>query len=245
MKAIILAAGYATRLYPLTINRPKALLPIGGRPILDYIMDNIARMNAVDTLYVVSNAKFYEDFEKWAKDCSYPFAIEVINDNTTTDENKLGAIGDMKFVIDQKNIDDDLLVLAGDNYFTFELADFYAFYQKCGADCVVAQENNNVEDLKRMAVAKIDQDGKVLHLEEKPQNPQSNVAVYATYLYQKETLKKIDAYLEEGNSPDAPGNFPSWLYKKQPVHLYLFKGECYDIGTPQSYKMVDDMLSGK
>lgn len=245
MKAIILAAGYATRLYPLTINRPKALLPLAGVPILDHIFEKLEKLEAVDKAYVISNDKFYKEFVAW--NATKPSKLEtyILNDGTLDDATKLGAIGDIKFVLDKEKIDDDIIVIAGDNYFTYELNDMYNYYKKVGFDCICAHRHDNINDLRRMAVAVIDDNNKVLNMVEKPNEPQSDVAVYATYIYRKETLPLFDEYLKEGNSPDAPGNFAAWLYKKQDLYLYLFDGECYDIGTPDSYAEVDEICKQK
>lgn len=244
MKAIILAAGYATRLYPLTIDRPKALLPIAGKPILDYIVDEIETIDEVDSLVVISNDKFYGNFIEWEKTRASRLKISVLNDNTTDDTNKLGAVGDISYAIDKLGIDEDILVMAGDNIFTFPLKDFAQFYKKKDADTILAKRIENISDLKRMGNAVLDGDGKVIDMVEKPENPPSDTAVYAVYLYKRETVPMIKQYLEEGGNPDAPGFFPSWLHKKKNVYAYLFNGDCYDIGTPESYKEVNRIFEG-
>ena len=238
MKAIILAAGYATRLYPLTLNTPKALLPINEKPIIDYIIDEINTISAVDEIYVVTNHKFADDFTKWAKNSKSSQSIVVIDDGTTSEENRKGAIGDISFVIDEMNIDDDLMVIAGDNFFTYSLKDYYNFYKEKDKDCVCVKVWEEESSLNQFGIALLDESGKILDIEEKPEHPKSNTVVFATYMYQKETVPMFQAYLAEGNKPDAPGNFPAWLYKKQDVYAYTFDGECYDIGTPESYREV-------
>lgn len=240
MKAIILAAGYATRLYPLTVNKPKALLPINGRPILDYIADEIETVPAVDEIILVSNDKFYEHFVGWAN--TRKNKPVILNDNTTDDTNKLGAVGDIKFAVDTMNIDDDILVMAGDNIFTFKLLDYYNYYASVKADTVLVKELESISDLRRMANVETDASDKVINMVEKPEKPKSNLAAFASYIYTKDTVKMIDRYLAEGNNPDAPGFFPSWLHKIKPVYAYRFTGECYDIGTPESYAAVDEIF---
>ena len=237
LTAIILAAGYATRLYPLTLNQPKALLPIAGKPIIDYIVDEIETIEAVDELIVISNEKFFPHFSEWSNARSSRLKITVLDDKTTDDSNKLGAVGDMQFAIETLGIDDEILVMAGDNIFTFKLKDFY------DADMILVKEINEVEELRRMANVITDENGKVTDMEEKPQNPKSNIAAFASYIYKKDTVKMIKQYLDEGNNPDAPGFFPSWLHKRRDVYAYKFEGECYDIGTPKSYKEVDEIFS--
>lgn len=242
MKAIILAAGYATRLYPLTKDRAKALLPIGGKPIIDYIVEQMNQVDGLDAIYVVSNTKFYPQFVEWAKEIKSAIPISVLDDGTTDDSNKRGAIGDIAFVMKECQIDDEILVIAGDNFFTYSLVDYVDYYRKVDRDCVCVKVWENEAELSQFGIALLDENGKVLDIEEKPKHPKSNTAVFATYLYKKTTAPMILDYLAEGNSPDAPGNFPAWLYKKQDVYAYTFDGECYDIGTPASYQEVNDLV---
>ena len=242
MKAIILAAGYATRLYPLTKDRPKALLPIAGKPILDYIVDEIETIDEADSLVIVSNDKFYNNFVEWKKGRKSRLDITVLNDNTTDDTNKLGAVGDINYAIDSLKIDEDILVMAGDNIFTFRLKEFADYYKEKNADTILAKRIDNINDLKRMGNAVLDENGRVIDMVEKPENPPSDTAVYAVYMYKKETVPMIKQYLKEGGNPDAPGFFPSWLHKKKDVYAYIFNGDCYDIGTPESYKEVNEIF---
>lgn len=245
MKAIILAAGYATRLYPLTKDRPKALLDIAGKPIINYILDEIETLPDVDKVYVVSNAKFFDAFCNWQKTLDGRIATEIVNDGTTDDSNKLGAVGDINFTVDNCKIDDDLLVIAGDNIFTFKLKDYYDFFKSKNADTILVKRLERIEDLRRMANVETDETGKVLEMVEKPQNPKTNLAAFASYIYKKDTLPLIKQYLDEGGNPDAPGFFPSWLHKILPVYAYEFCGECYDIGTHESYKEVNEIFEKK
>lgn len=243
MKAIILAAGYATRLYPLTMNKPKALLPIGNKPILNYITEQIETIDAIDEIIIVSNLKFYDNFVKWKESYKTNIKITVLNDNTTDDTNKLGAVGDMNFAIDTLGICDDILVMAGDNIFTFLLKDFYNAYTAQNKDCILVKKIDSESDLKRMANVVTDENSIVTDMVEKPPVPISNLAAFASYIYKKDTLPLIKKYLAEGNNPDAPGFFPSWLHKVSPVYAYTFEGECYDIGTPESYEEVNKIFS--
>lgn len=238
MKAIILAAGYATRLYPLTLNMPKALLPINNKPIINYIVDQINTLDAVDYIYVVTNAKFAQNFFNWQISINSQIPVKVINDGTTQDGDKKGAIGDIQFVIDHEKINDDLIIIAGDNFFTFQLKDYYKFAMACQKDCACAKEFNDKNLLNQFAIALTDENNKLIDLEEKPQVPKSNLVVYANYIYRKQTLPLIKKYLQDGNIPDAPGFFLQWLYKRQDVYIYKIIGECYDIGTPKAYEDV-------
>jgi glucose-1-phosphate thymidylyltransferase len=236
MKAIILAAGYATRMYPLTLNQPKALLPLRGKPVIDYIVDQLNGLPCLDHIYVVTNHKFYPHFSHWQGKVHSRAPISVLNDGTTDVDNRRGAIGDIRFVISEAGIDDDIVVIAGDNYSTYDLREQYAFFRAKDRDTITAGIVNDIDMLRGFAVAELDDGGKVLSLVEKPQNPATNIGVYATYFYKKDTLPLIKQYLEEGNNPDAPGHFPQWLYTRKEVYAYMMNGECYDIGTIEMYE---------
>jgi glucose-1-phosphate thymidylyltransferase len=236
MKAIILAAGYATRMYPLTLDRPKALLPLRGKAVIDYIVEQLNELPAIDHIYVVTNHKFYEHFTKWRDTNVTGVPITVFNDGTTTNDNRLGGIGDMEFAIGKAGIDDDIVVIAGDNYSTYDLKKQYDFFMEKNSDTITAGQIDDVNTLRGFAVAVLDDDGKVLSLVEKPQEPPSNTAIYATYFYKRETLALIKQYLDEGNNPDAPGYFPQWLHERKDIYAYIMDGECYDIGTIEVYE---------
>ena len=242
MKAIILAAGYATRLYPLTINKPTALLTINEKPIINYIVEQINTIDVVDEIYVVTNHKFIDSFADWQNEIESRAKITVLDDGTTSEQDRKGAIGDIAFVIQKMNINDELLVVAGDNFFTYPLKNYYDFYKQKDKDCVCVKVWNDEKTLRNFGIALLDQNNKVLDIEEKPENPKSNTVVFAMYLYQKDTIPLFEKYLSQGNNPDAPGNFPAWLYKQKEVYAYTFKGECYDIGTPESYQEVQALF---
>lgn len=246
MKAIILAAGYATRLYPLTRNRPKPLLPVQGKPIIDYLIEQMAQIPELDGIYVVSNDRFSAQFEQWAaarnNEAIGPegavIQIEVLNDGTKSEEDRLGAIGDLKFCIEHFALDDDLLVIAGDTLMTGSLLDVWRDFKKYNEDLLFAMPLTPKEDPSRFAIVQLDEQGRVAHLEEKPARPKGNLAVYAVYFYRRDTLPLVKEYLAEGNNPDAPGHFPVWLYQRKPVRVHIFAGQCVDIGTPESYQAV-------
>ncbi len=242
MKGIILAAGYATRLYPLTKDKAKPLLPVHGRPIIDFIVDEMLTLDNLDQIIVVSNSCFASQFEDWARqrkaEESNKVDIVVLDDGTTSEATRLGAIGDIQFCIEQMGIDDDLLVIAGDNLFTYSLRDAWQHFVDKKQDMVLATRLPVTDDLKRYAIAELDNDGLIRSLEEKPEHPKSDIAVFATYFYKRETVPLIAQYLKEGNKPDAPGYFPAWLFTKKPVRGFLFSGTCIDIGTPEAYEEV-------
>ena len=243
MKAIVLAAGYATRLYPLTKNQPKPLLKIAGNNILDYIVEKMERVEAIGEIIIVTNDKFTDHFEQWKKSASYTKQVTVVNDGTTTNDNRLGAIGDIQYVIETQQVTDDLMVLAGDNLFDFELSDFVTYFYKKENDCITAYKEENEEQLKRAGVVDLTDTGEVISFEEKPSQPKSNYCVPAFYLYKKESLPLFKEYLKEGNNPDAPGHFIPYLITRRKVHAYLFEGKRYDVGTVDSYNEVNQLFS--
>ena len=235
MKAIILAAGYAKRLYPLTRDKSKALLPLAGRPLIGHIVDSLSEIDAIDEIFVITNDKFYSDFVVW-KDEEGLDNVEILNDGTDDDDNKLGAIGDIEFVIKEKNIDDDLFIIAGDNFATFALKDFHEFYLRIGSDAVCVKELEDINILRGFATAFIDNRSVITELVEKAPEPKSKLGVYAIYIYQRDTVRLFGEYLASGNSPDAPGYFLQWLHKKKDVYAYDIPGEIVDIGTPETYR---------
>lgn len=243
MKAIILAAGYATRMYPLTKNFPKPLLEVGGKTIIDHLMAKVERVSAIDGVYIVTNHRFYDRFINWADQANYRKEVKIIDDRTTSNEDRLGAIADLYYVIENEKLAEDLLVMAGDNLFDFEITAMVDYYWEKGTDIITTHEINDIDRLRRTGVIQIDAHGKVLDFEEKPVSPKSNLAVPPFYIYQKDTaVNLIKEYLDGGNNPDAPGNFIPWLIKRRPVHAFKFEGERYDIGALESYYQVKDLF---
>jgi len=247
MIAILLAAGYATRLYPLTKNKPKSLLPLGSRLIIDYIMDSVDKISGLSKVVLITNDLFTKQFEDWAAslDREGKAPIVVLNDGTTDDTNKRGAIGDIKFTIDTLGIDDDVCILAGDNIFTYNIENMQEFFEEKKAPTLIAINVPELHQRQKLAVAVLDENCRVVDMEEKPQEPKSEWGIYATYFYGKDILPLIDTYLEEGNSPDAPGNFPAWLYKRMPVYAFKGDGECIDIGTLENYEKTCKEYEGR
>ncbi len=236
MQCILLAAGYATRLYPLTENMPKALLELGDKTILELVTDKIDEVEDVENIFIVTNEKFYKNFLDWSKTYKGPKKIKVLNDHTTTNDNRLGAIGDLKYVIDMENIDDEILVMASDNIFDFSLNNFVDMYREKNTDMICAHTIENKEELHSMGVVELGDSGKVIGFEEKPAQPKSDLGVPPFYLYKKDTLPLVDTYLKEGNNPDAPGHFIPWLIGHNDVYAYVFNAVRIDIGTPESYR---------
>jgi glucose-1-phosphate thymidylyltransferase len=240
VKGLIMAAGYATRLWPLTLDRAKPLLPIAGRPIIDYIVDEIEPVEEVDRLYVVTNSRFAPQFRDWAAARETGKPVEVIDDGTVSDDDKLGAIGDIRFVIDQKDVHDDLFVIAGDNLFDLNLRKFVAFFKKKGT-AVAAYNVADREAAKRYGIVAVDKNQRVIDFQEKPSDPPSTLAAIGMYLFPKDRLKLFEVYAGEGNNQDAPGHYVSWVYKREPVYAYVFDGVWYDIGDLEMYRRAEEL----
>lgn len=238
MKALILAAGYATRMYPLTLNKAKPLLPVGGKPIINYVVEQIERVDEIDKIFVVTNQKFAEDFRKWADTTKKTKEIVIINDGTTSDADKLGAIGDINFVIKKGKINDDLLVAGGDNLYDFDLRDFVEFFKKHG-NSVGLYHLDNKEDLKRYNEIRFDENNRIYHFQEKPKDPQTNYFAICLYCYNRDAVKLVEKYLADGNNPDAPGYYVQWLFKVRDVYGFPMPGTWYDIGNLQVYEQAD------
>jgi glucose-1-phosphate thymidylyltransferase len=236
VKALVLAAGYATRLYPLTLDRPKPLLPVGGRPILERLLDQLP-LSEFSTVYVVTNAKFAPVFRGWGETQDAP--IEIVDDGTTSEDDRLGAIGDLELVIRTREIDDDLLVAAGDNLFTEPLGAFVRFAREHAAAVTAVYDTDDLEAIKRYSSIGVDADGRVTSFEEKPEHPTSTLAGIALYFYPREVLPLVARYLAEGNNSDQPGRLVEWLYPRTPVYAWQVPGRWVDIGTPESLAEAD------
>jgi glucose-1-phosphate thymidylyltransferase len=242
MKCLILAAGYATRLYPLTKNFPKPLLQVKGKTILDWLIDDIDALGEVNEYIVVSNQKFYDIFNDWAK--SKKQKVTVLNDLTTSNETRLGAVKDIEFAIEALSINDDLLVIAGDNLLDFSLTKFIVYAKGKGTSCIMRYYEPNIEKLKKTGVAEVDGTDKVLCLTEKPCEPKSNYACPPFYYYVKDDVKLIKKGIEDGCGVDAPGSFVAWLCTKTTVHAMEMPGKRYDIGNLESYQKVQNEFLG-
>jgi glucose-1-phosphate thymidylyltransferase len=239
VNALLLAAGYATRLRPLTENFPKPLLPVGGRPMLDHILDRVRDVPDVQSVHVVTNARFADDFREWARERD----VEVHDDGTTSDEDKLGAVGDVDFVVRRAGLeDDDLLVIAGDNLFDFSLADYVDWWRGKDGSAIAVYDVGDLELMRKYAEVELDEDERVVSLVEKPAQPRSTLAAIATYVYARDHVPLVRRYLEEGNSPDAPGNFTAWLYTRAPLYGYRFAGEWRDIGGHEELLEADNRV---
>jgi glucose-1-phosphate thymidylyltransferase len=236
MKVLLLAAGYATRLYPLTLNTPKPLLTVAGKTVIGYIFDLIDPLKEVDEVFIVTNEKFFQNFEDWKRDFKSSKKITVIDDGTTSNETRLGATGDMDFVIEKRSIKDDLLVLAGDNLFRADLSLFTDFCASKRPSIVIGLYD--IKDLilaKNYGIVSVDKNNKLIDFKEKPANPQSTLAAMCLYFFPKERLGIMKRYLEMKTARDAPGYFLEWLYERDSVFGYVFKDKkWFDIGDKKS-----------
>ncbi len=245
MNALILAAGYATRLYPLTLNKAKPLLVVGGKPIIEWVVDNLQDVSDLETVYVVTNDKFAGDFQAWSERYQnrHPqFKFKIVNDGSKSDDDKLGAIGDINFVATCENLSQSsLLIVAGDNLFTESLEDFVVCAK--GSEATVGvYDVGDREAIKKYGNVLIDDHGIISHLEEKPQKPRGTLAAIALYYYAPSVLSLLTTYLAAGNNPDQPGRFVQWLYTRKPVKTYQIKGKWLDIGSKETLEKADAIL---
>ncbi len=254
MNALILAAGYATRLYPLTLNKAKPLLEVGGKPIIEWLFDNLASVPTLKTVYIVTNDKFAGDFQNWANVYQDRRAsakgrsgsdIKIINDGSKSDDDKLGAIGDINLVLTREKLtNDDLLVIAGDNLFQQPLSDFVNA-SKSSQATVAVHDVGNLEAMKKYGTVTVDTKGVITNFEEKPEKPKSTLAAVALYYYSREVLPLFATYLATGNNPDQPGLFLQWLYTRKPVNTFEIKGRWLDIGSKETLENADKIFAGR
>ena len=245
MKVIIPAAGYATRLYPLTLNQPKGLLDIQGKPIIEHIIKKIEELKVVDNIYIITNEKFFKNFDDWFKGFSSSIPIKILNDHTKSNDDRKGQIGDIYEVIEKENIkDEDLLVIAGDNLFNFSLKPIYDFFRE--KDVVV----NGLYDVKSLKVAQqmgnasIDDSGKITLFEEKPEKPKSTYVSMGIYFFPADKVELYSKYLKGGNNPDKMGYFMIWLLDKEEAHGYVYEEKWFDIGWSEALEQTRKEFTG-
>jgi glucose-1-phosphate thymidylyltransferase len=240
VKAIILAAGYATRLYPLTETRAKPLLPLAGRPMLDYLLDRIREAGEIDEVHVVTNHKFAEPFAEWANSRD----VVVHDDGTASEDDRLGAIGDIQFVIESAGLEhEDLIVIAGDNLFDFSVADYVSWWRgKADASAVVLYDVGSLELVRKYSSVELDENGRLRSFVEKPESPTSTLVATASYIYHRAHVPFIRRYLDEGNAPDQPGRLVAWLVPRLPVYGFTATGDWRDIGDEGQLLEADNRL---
>jgi len=231
IKAVLLAAGYATRLYPLTKDKPKPLLDVGGRPIIDYIIKNIECIDDVDEIFVITNDKFYGHFEGWLAEFKSTKKIKIINDKTTSNEDRLGSLGDVNFVIEKENIEESILIVAGDNLFEFSLNSFVESHNEHNKSAVALYDVQDKELAKQYGIVGVDDEGKMVEFEEKPSEPKSTLASTGVYIYPPHVLPMLADFVKKYKNSDKAGNFLEWLHKKEHVYCYITDKRWFDIGT--------------
>lgn len=236
MKNIVIAAGYATRLGELTKNFPKPLLKIGSNTILGRIIDDIDTIPNIDEHIIVSNHKFVDFFHEWAENSHYTKPVTIIDDGTSTNETRLGAVRDLLLVLNKREVDDDVLVVAADNILDFSFQGFVDFAKQRNSSCIMCHYQPSIEKLQRTGVVVLDDDSKVVNMEEKPQNPKSTWAVPPFYVYMKHDLPLIRTCIENGCGSDAPGNLAHYLVDRTTIHAYEMPGSRFDIGSLDSYE---------
>ncbi|MFC1587413.1 nucleotidyltransferase family protein [Planctomycetota bacterium] len=244
MKGLVLAAGYGTRLLPLTQEQAKALLLVNDVPVIERILDKISSLDQVDDIYIVSNMKFYPKFQDWIKTYLAHSALYVYNDGSKNPGDMLGAVKDMEFVINKAGIDEDLLVVAGDNLFEFPVKSFCEFAFEKQAPCIAVKDIGDISQAKKFGVLKLDNEGRVFEFAEKSENPSSTLISICFYYFPKDTLELIVQYLEEGHNPDAPGRFIEWLSERVPVYGWQFSESWFDIGDMESLRKANKLYAG-
>lgn len=236
MKAVILAGGYAKRLWPITHQRPKPLLTVAGKPIINYIIEKLEDIDEITHVIVSTNQAFEGDFKSWLKTIKSDKKIELFIEPSTKEHDKLGTVGALNLVFQEKAVDEDVMIIAGDNIFDFSLEEFLIFYKKIGYPVVAL---HNAQDKKKIAgiygIAVIDDTNRIKEFQEKPMNPKSTLVSTACYIFPREILPLFSKYLEGGNNPDAPGYFLEWLYQLVDIYGFVFNEAWYDIGDHSSY----------
>ncbi len=243
IKAIIPAAGYATRLYPLTLEKPKHLLEVKGKPIIEHVMNKITGLE-IDEVYIVTNLKYYIVFKNWLENYKSKIPIKLLNDRTTSNENRLGQIGDIQFVIEKERIDDDLLIVAGDNLFNFSLKPAFEFFQKNDFIVNALYDAKSLKVAKEQGVAIIDKDNKFIGFQEKPEKPESTLISLGIYFLKKGQISLFKKYIEEGNNPDKMGYFMTWVIERMPVYGYVYYEKWFDIGWVESLEQARNEFTG-
>lgn len=233
MKCLILAAGYATRLYPLTENFPKPLLKVGDKTIIDWLLDDMESSGVVDGFSLVTNHRFSEIFKNNVRE-----GVSVVDDGTSTNETRLGAVRDIECAVESLKIDDDLLVVAGDNLLDFSLCKFISYAAEKSVSCIMRYFESDPKRLSKSAVVEVDEEDKVLSMQEKPLSPKSNWCCPPFYFYTREDVKLIKRAIEEGCGVDAPGSLMAWISERRPVYAMQMPGNRYDIGNLESYNRV-------
>ncbi len=245
MKCIILAAGYATRLYPLTENFPKPLLKVNDKPIIEWLMDDVS--DKIEEFIVVTNHKFADIFRDWADErrSRTKEKILIVDDGTQDNEHRLGAVNDLKLAMNSSDEAAAYLVMAGDNLLDFDLSSFIDFFMDKRTSCVMCHKESDLKKKQKTAIITVDEDDRILTYEEKPKEPKGDLAVPPFYIYRYEDVIRIEEALDDGCGYDAPGSFAAWLSHQTPMHAYKMPGKRYDIGDLESYEAVKKIFASR
>jgi len=230
MDAIILSAGYATRLYPLTKNIPKPLINVAGKPIIEHIIGKLESISTLNKIYVITNDKFERHFKDWTTNFNSKKPLEIINDGTKSNDDRLGALGDINYLIKNKNLTNDFIIIAGDNLFELSLDEVAKIFNDKKQNVIVVYDVKNLELAKHYGIVEIN-NNIVVHFEEKPSNPKSTLASTGIYLFPQKTIALIQKYIAQGNNPDKTGDFIEWLHKRENIYAFITDKPWYDIGS--------------
>ena len=242
VKTVVLAAGYATRLHPLTENFPKPLLKVQGRSILDWLLDDVSQADGSAEYVVVTNHKFAPHFREWAE--GRPEKITLLDDGTITNEGRLGAVRDLQLAVDSLALDEDLFVMAGDNLLDFSLKHFLSYAESKRTSCVMRFYQPDMQKLLKSGVVTVDSDDRILRMTEKSPNPESHWACPPFYWFLRDDVRLVSEAVADGCGTDAPGSFVAWLCNRVPVHAMEMPGSRHDIGTLESYEAVCRQYAG-
>lgn len=242
MKAVILAGGFAKRMWPLTLERPKPLLLVAGKPMIEHVMDKLTGIREIHTIYITTNKRFEHAFREWLEGTDYKQDIRLVIEDHASEDEKLGSIGAISHIIDREMIDDDILCVGADNLLEDNLHAFLEYFRN-ESTTVFGLHEMKGGDLSKYGIASIDGSGRVTDFEEKPEKPKSNLVSTAIYAFPKSDVKLIHEYLANKNNPDSPGYFISWLYRKNPVHGFVFRNKWFDIGSFETYREADQFMS--
>jgi len=247
MNVLILAAGYATRLYPLTLTKPKPLLEVAGKPMMEWVIDNLSSIEGIEKVYVVTNNKFATNFQEWAERARtlHPqLTFEIINDGSTSDSDKLGAIGDINLCIARAGLYmSDLMVVAGDNLFSESLAEFGRFCREKDQPVLGIYDVGTLDEAKKYGVVALDSEGVLTSFEEKPTDPKTTLIGIALYYYPASTVAMIPTYIAAGNNPDQPGRFIQWLYSRASVRTWKVPGTWFDVGSKETLEAANTLFA--
>ncbi|MBS7657307.1 nucleotidyltransferase family protein [Candidatus Bathyarchaeota archaeon] len=245
MIAVILAGGFAKRMWPLTKDKPKHLLPVAGKPMLTYVLEKIEPLDDVEQIIISTNAAFVTYFSEFLSKYKIKKKISLFVEDIYSEKEKLGSVGALGYLIRKNNIEDELLVIGGDNIFDFSLSKFLEFFRQKKANAIALFNIKSSEKAKLYGVVSIDSEFQIVDFQEKPDEPRSTLVSTACYVFTRDGVKCILRYLEKGNDPDKMGHFIEWLYKNEKVYGFIFSGIWFDIGSFESYHEANEYFLGK